>query len=562
MKKAKNKLLFIALAMVLCLCALTGCDMAKEEDGPKVTPDTNSYISMAVTDRLSSVDFPETPSGDNIFEPAFIMYANGDIDGWYTCSGSITGETWIVYNHFERETNQWSDYKCVLQTSAGALDSYAVSQPSVIKYGDYYYMAYTGSSLNEEGAESSCTGGFIARSENPDGPYEKWNGADWGGIAVPFVYFNGPVNQPGASSLSLVEIDDTVYVYYTWDSADTEGNIVSQIRLAKANIKDENWPGKINQYGNVCYGKGDISGLDVKYSEATGKMIAVGVDNSDTDESRIVCFEGNTPEKLIRIAVSEGEIHKKINSVGVSGSVNGHIRAESDYEPFLMYAYDKGYQWSSIEFCLSDRTGSSNQPVYITEESDVSDEEIDENASIMALKADIGFQNYIISDNREVMLSVMDQNGTIRPLTEGEKQRLTFSEHNEDIIDFDGNICIPKNSGLTTVKVTLDGVSTYYTAAVYNDPNTNKENPAYLKCYESVVVQSLSEESAVQLCAFTESNGGTFREHYTDLTFSDYDNEIINISESGILKPISEGKTEVTLTHRDRSVIITVIITP
>ena len=34
--------------MILCLTAFTACNRVKEVDGPKVTPDTESYLSLSV----------------------------------------------------------------------------------------------------------------------------------------------------------------------------------------------------------------------------------------------------------------------------------------------------------------------------------------------------------------------------------------------------------------------------------------------------------------------------------------------------------------------------------
>ena len=272
----------------------------------------------------------------------------------------------------------------------------------------------------------------------------------------------------------------------------------------------------------------------------------------------------------MRISNADGSIYQNIASVGISGSVNGHIRSQSEHEPFVMYYYLKGaglsetgYAVVPFETDLSDKTGSLNQPVYVTESEETEDVTADDKeASVMALISELDFQTYLVNDNREIMLSVMDQEGNIRPVSENEKQRISFTGHDEDIVDFDGINLIAKKSGSTKVVATLDDTSTEFMVTVSKSPEVNKEKSTTLKCYEEVVRQSLTEKSAVQLCAFSESKDGTFREHYTDLTFSDYDTEIININESGIIKPVSEGKTDVTITYGKQCVKITVIITP
>ena len=569
-----RKMLTSFFLLVLCGLSLCACDSYREQDGPRVTPDTGRYLKFEADGNLGRVIFPESGNGSSAFEPCFIQYQSGDIDGWYTVDGGMTGETWIVYNFYDSGSGQWSDYKSVIQTEAGYLDSYSISQPSAIKLGDYYYVAYTGSSNNEEGTQGNCAGLFVARAEKAEGPYEKWDGQSWGGTTKPFLYYDGPDTMPGAGDVSLIELDGTLYIYYSWNSADLKGEPVSEIRLAKANASDENWPGTLQTYGSVCRGKGQISGLEVKYSEETGKMFGIGIENRGSSDCAIVCFEGNSPEKLSRVSAVRSGIYDSITSIGISGSVNGHIRRRTNLSPFILYSYyaegTQGYQpklqWSDITLFLSDRTDISSKPGYFTEpaekEEQAGEADPQQKDSVLAVYADIGFQDCVLGDRKTVSLSVMNQAGETEALSEEQWERVVFSDYDENVIQFDGMTLIPQESGLTRVKVSLDGAYSYFTVAVYESLEEEKEIPLSLESFSPTVRLSLSDRCAVQLRAFTRNSGGTYGELYSGITYSGYDREVLEINNAGVIVPVKEGKTEVTLTYRKLSCQITVIITP
>lgn len=568
MKDLKKKALFLLLPLLLCALFLTACNVNEEADGPRVTPDTGSYLKLEVKDSLGTVSYPEAGRGAADFAPCFIQYKNGNIDAWYTVSGAMTGETWIVHNTYDFDKQKWSAYKSVIQTESGALDSYAVSQPSAVKIGDFYYVAYTGSSNNEEGTQGNCSGIFVARAKQAEGPYEKWNGEGWGGSSKPFIYYDGPDTMPGASGVSLVELDGTLYIYYTWNSADLSGNPVSEIRLGKASAEDPDWPGALQPYGSVCKGKGQTSDLEVKYSEETGKMFAVGIEAVSDTDSAIVCFEGNTPELLTRVSAVRSGIYNSISSIGISGSVNGHIRTPGTYKPFIMYSYESaagnGYTyrigWTTARLFLAEHTDISGKPGYLTDGAYITSSSVKE-TEIMSVYADLGYQELVMDAAKPISLSVMDQKGNIAPLPEERKADVVFTDYDEEIIRIENAVCRPLKSGITKVRVSLDGADSYFTVAVYENLNEKQDVILSVAGFCDTVRVSLSEKAAVQLRAFAKNSDGTCWEIYRDITYSGYNKEIVCVNSEGLVIPVSEGKTEVTMTYRQMECRITVIIT-
>ena len=102
----------------------------------------------------------------------------------------------------------------VLKPTRNTRDQYSICDPGVAFWNGYYYAGYT-STEHSGGLENHL---YVARSKNPDGPWEKWNGAGWGGTEVePVVEFTQKGSW-GIGEPSFVIKDNTVYLYYTYDA--------------------------------------------------------------------------------------------------------------------------------------------------------------------------------------------------------------------------------------------------------------------------------------------------------------------------------------------------------
>ena len=176
---------------------------------------------------------------DYRYGASLIQNEDGSIDAWFASPGDGKKEyDWLTYRHSEDGGKTWGDEKVVLAPTPGTADLQSVCDPDVFYYEGYYYLGYTGT-VNKDGL---CNNVFLARSQNPDGPYEKWNGKDWGGDPVPIVYFKGVDIAWGVGEPSFVVVDDKIYVYSTLDSFSDKYGWVRATQIHTADLTDPRWP--------------------------------------------------------------------------------------------------------------------------------------------------------------------------------------------------------------------------------------------------------------------------------------------------------------------------------
>ncbi len=289
------------------------------------------------------------PSGYR-YGPSMIVNADGSIDMWLAGGGSGTEQwDWITYVHSE-DGVKWSEEKCVLQPTPNALDHYSCCDPGVIYLNGYYYLGYT-STLNENQCDNNL---YVARSENPDGPFEKWNGSGWGGNEPkPIVFFAEDQALWGIGEVSFVELEGTLYMYYTVNGSDGHTTCVST-----ADAQDENWPLTM-EYQGVAIGKGTNDAIDVKYMDEYGKFIAVASEERLSEDSYLMFYESNDGITFTPTDAVKENVYYFCHNPGISGSGNGHIT--SDMKTYTAYAYGKGWGvWNTriqeIEITLGDAT--------------------------------------------------------------------------------------------------------------------------------------------------------------------------------------------------------------
>ena len=163
-------------------------------------------------------------------------------------------------------------------------DAYYAKCASVVKAGNYYYMAYQGSTTYEENYDNSV---FIARATTKDAVnWEKWNGTGWGGDPEAVVALELPEENVyfGAGEPSLVVKDGTIYLYYTY------GIAVGQLDtyLMTASATDENWPANMSDKGLVmdrsAFATTAMDGASVVYAEEVNSFIAIhSVNNNEVN---------------------------------------------------------------------------------------------------------------------------------------------------------------------------------------------------------------------------------------------------------------------------------------
>jgi hypothetical protein len=208
----------------------------------------------------------------------------------------------------------------------------------VVFFGGYYYIGYTSTIVSTNGGiNNNC---FVARSRNPHGPFEKWNGGGWGGKPAPIVYFNESDKAWGAGELSFVELDGTLYCYYTWAGP---GYTTTEVALADA--ADVNWPATLKHKGAVFQrdnGAAEDS-WDVAYIEDCDKFVGFATYNRFSASGGIALYESDDGLHFERAGVIRTGIYQYCHNMGISKRPNGHINLAEDGDMLRIgYAYSSG----------------------------------------------------------------------------------------------------------------------------------------------------------------------------------------------------------------------------
>ena len=272
---------------------------------------------------------PGNGNGGWRYGPSYIYYGDGRVDAYFA-SGGDSGE-WdrITHRSSTDDGKTWGPEKIVVYPTPGSMDGYSCCDPAVIYFDGYYYIGYT-STLNDDGY---CNNVFVARSENPDGPFEKWNGSGWGGEPMPIFYFEQSYGYWGIGEPTFVELNGTLYVYYTYATP-----MKSFIMLATADATNENWPATLQHHGAVTEKKSDS--VDVKFVEDWGKFILVTREDVNGSGNCIVVYESADGRTFTLVDAVRENTCPGMFSMGLSSRPNGHIRLSEDADRLrIAYAY-------------------------------------------------------------------------------------------------------------------------------------------------------------------------------------------------------------------------------
>jgi hypothetical protein len=278
---------------------------------------------------------------DYRYGPSIIRNADGSLDLWATETGNGQGIwDYIEYRRSVDNGKTWTNIKRVLAPSAGGKDSVSVADPSVIYYGGYYYLAYTG--INNQ------TGGndiFIARSTTPSGTYGKWNGTGWGGNSpVPIIDYNGSNSYYGIGAPSLLIKGSTLYIYY----GNVEGPGISgtQERYATTVLTNANWPKNLVFHGAISYFDtagvggtnriGNSDSLNVYWLEDENLFLGWTVRNQIEASSFMVLFISTDGVNFYETCSLRDSTMTYANNCGMSADVIGHVKLSD--RSFVAYA--------------------------------------------------------------------------------------------------------------------------------------------------------------------------------------------------------------------------------
>ena len=333
--RKRNTYLFLWTVTILLL--LSSCaspeSSSPSEEGNESTDRSALYID---TLKIKAVDEGEVifySSQDYYrYGPSILKNEDGSYDAWFSAPGNNNTEwDWITYRHSDDGVN-WSGEKTVLRPTPGSKDQCSVCDPGVIYFGGYYYMGYTSTDYYE--GKGSSNSAFVARSEYPDGPFEKWNGSGWGGDPEPIIYYDGEPEGWGIGEISFVINGEDLCIYYTY--YDMNGGYTG---LYKADLV-ENWPETMRSKGPVLLRDYQDS-LDVVYDDVLGVYFGFSVYQRMAINSCLIMYVSKDGKSFEEADTTKDMIENYSHNVGVAKNMYGHISSD---EPILV-GYAFGERW-------------------------------------------------------------------------------------------------------------------------------------------------------------------------------------------------------------------------
>ncbi len=565
---------FITYSVILILL-LSSCgkkeDPKEYKDGElNVTPDPTKFTHATAGEGWDIY----LPVGSGYrYGPTIFVNADKSIDAWFASPGGGGQWDWIFFKSSKDGGKTWTKEKVVLQGTPDSMDLYSTCDPGVVKIGDYYYLGYT-STIDLGGI---CNNVFVARSKNPDGPYEKWNGKGWGGDPMPIVYFDDNAKAWGVGEPSFVLLDDTLYIYYSWSSLTSGGKGILETRVAKADAKDPNWPSTM-EYLGVAVSKSSGSAedsCDVKYIDDYGKFVAISTRKRLSDESIIVLYMSDDGVNFTEVGSLRNNICQFCHNAGISGRPNGHIRVKDD--TYVSYAY--GPQWAlwatrmhKITYTLDDIIDDPEKKAKTI----LVDPPTPEAPEFTAAAIFCSNPYYVIPvDYKKERIYAAEYDGYFRA-NSIDINKVKFGDYDKKVIYIKDGYIYPKAVGYTSVTVMYKDFQTTFKVRITKEYTENQDltNVVGMDILQDTYTVNLSDRYAKQIRTILRYENSRWTEIFlqkydglekkyniTDgVTFSDYDESILEIDSSGIIKAKSVGTTTVKVTYGNYSQDIKVII--
>jgi hypothetical protein len=270
------------------------------------------------------------------------------------------------------QTWTWDGY--ALQPTSAGFDSRGTCDPSVVKAGDYWYLAYTGTDTSGHRAV------FVARSATAaNGSWAKWNGTTWTltGSPAPLITDNSGLSF-GDTAPSLVLSPTTLSVYYGYH-ATINGAPIWQTRVRTADmasINPDTWVARLVERGSVirhpgqdtevtCGGDELRDSTDVKYVDSLGKYVAVTSDAATYNLSTIQTWESTDGINFTQSITKRGDIRAHTMNASLIGDPSGHITTATPKAVAFNHGEASCPRNLTLDPVQLDKatTGFANQPV-------------------------------------------------------------------------------------------------------------------------------------------------------------------------------------------------------
>ncbi len=553
-------------------------ETAAEEELPEEYPGKTSdapHVKLTVTDPGYDIFLP-TPYGgiDYRYGPSLLLHDDGSMDAWFSAPGDGSKELdYITYRH-SPDGLSWEEERVALTPGPGTLDARSVCDPDVFYHDGYYYIGYT-STLNttNKGMSNSV---FLARSENPYGPFEKWDGSGFGGDPSPMICYSGPGVGWGCGEPSFVVINDTVFVYITKDSFTRSLERLRVLQVYTGDLNDPLWPSRLICRGSaaVVAGEGtpddyiylNSDSFDVAYVEENGMFVAVCSNRRFKNDSCLLLFESRDGLRFERVSELNTNVICGCHNAGILGDGQAHIRKNAP--AFIGYAYT-GYGNSSwgvwgtrlspirVEPCEEiDRSedGASNLKLPLSHAREGTDP-LMVGAKNLISTAPFGASSFGNS------YYVQERSG--RKLYP-KASELSFFGYDERILSVENGEPVPKNPGDTTAWVgyTLpDGTMLsrplrFHVEARNAEAGKSPSSLTKLMSASDHIDISLSDPFLASIRPIAQFGNLSLRE-LAESDYSDYgikavslDWSVCMVDKNLNIVPLSEGLTTVTVTSR------------
>ena len=503
---------------------------------------------------------------DYRYSPSLLMNDDGGIDAWFASPGDGVDEyDWITYKHSDDGGHTWSDEKVVLTPSPCTPDLLSVCDPDVFYYDGYYYMGYT-ATIDGTG-DGLCNSVFMARSANPEGPYEKWNGSGWGGLPVPVIYFDGLALGWGCGEPSFVLVNNTLYIYSTKDSYSPDALRVRVTEIRTADIRDPLWPKKLDFKGYAVirndlmednsYIYDDSDSWDVVYLEESHKFVAMSTNRRFKDDSSLLYYESDDGISFERVSEINTNVITGCHNSVIMGDKYGHLR--NDMPVIIGYSYsgtdNKSWGvWSTrlahamLEYTdETDRSedGKSNLKIPI----DFSKAK-EQKAPLMLRTDSPVYCTLQRNDPFVIRYYLRDVHRNERDISRSE---INIEKYDRDIltIDEDNNI-IPKAEGMSLVTIEYEGLRRDICLCVFSDTG----NPDVIRSFVPVTdryVLKIAEPYIIKIRPMAVFGNYDVHELTNEeiirygVTFSSSDTDLCSVGADGTILALKEGETQVTV---------------
>ena len=515
----------------------------------------------------------------------YLYNEDGSVDLWYaSCGDGASYWDCVSYRHSEDGGKTWSMPQAVVYPTPGSEDGFSCCDPGVVYFNGYYYIGYT-STMNGNGL---CNNVYVARSERPNGPYEKWNGSGWGGLDPrPIFHYDFGDSTFGAGEPSFVELNGTLYIYYRMAKPDYEGKAYDHpyYMVATADATDENWPATIQNHGaafTIWSLSQHTDSLDVKYVEEWGKFVGITTGRRMTDKGYIAVYESDDGLTFELVDVIRDKVYAGCHNAGFSSRPNGRIRLSEDADRLhITYGYGintGAWNIKAQPVALSltdgnDMEAEKAKPCY-SYEMYRADDKMTEALWSTPVRIITDRDEYVLAVNSEgvkPVVSTMTHLGSKRNVTNYYTFSFEVADESVAIVDENG-VVIPRGVGYTQVKVTVTdegtrpsgvlGFGAYFYVCVEEDP----DEPVYDKIAVSMTPVRSEYVIAINEKDFCRpvirgrvdfANGDVTEVYVTSdplgITFTGYDDTVISVSEFGEVTALAVGETDVTVTYGEFS---------